>query len=72
MVRLRSCEFRNIKKETEVMIEDLHERDRRGINKENNKKQRELTKEELFNFWYQAFSLVASLDYKNPPNSSKS
>ena len=41
------------------MIEDLHERDSQGINKENNEKQRELTKEELFNFWYQAFSLVA-------------
>lgn len=53
------------------MIEDLHERDSQGINKENNNKQRELSKEELFNFWYQAFSLVASLDYKNPPNSAK-
>lgn len=41
------------------MIEDLHERDSQGINKENNNKQRELSKEELFNFWYQAFSLVA-------------
>ena len=41
------------------MIEDLHERDSQGINKVNNNKQRELSKEELFNFWYQAFSLVA-------------
>lgn len=43
------------------MIEDLHERDSQGFNKENNNnnKQRELSKEELFNFWYQAFSLVA-------------
>lgn len=40
------------------MIEDLHERDNQSINKENNNKQRELSKEELFNFWYQAFSLV--------------
>ena len=42
------------------MVENLQERDSHGVNKENDKKLRELTKEELFNFWYQAFSLVAN------------